>query len=276
MSGGGTSGMWNAQPGGRLLTPSSAGAPPDMASTGQVTRATTGQVYAQILSDLTAAESLMTLSGGGSSTHQATIGAVRAIRARVYLYSRTGPGRRPKPNRWRRWAIRWRRTTPISSRRDGQDTPEDIFVLEFTPVDFQLLVTTTAPKGRRWTARRSSDDDAAAAVIRRASSPVSRRPIRRWICAASTTFRSKAARSTARNGRPASAARISPSSALPEVLLIKAEAEAQQGKLAEAGLVIGRSARACRSGTARPGGVRATGGDHAILQERRLGVGVRR
>jgi len=55
---------------------------PDIPSSANVSRQTTGEVYTQILSDLSQAETLMSFV---DSTRRASIGAVRAIRARVLL-----------------------------------------------------------------------------------------------------------------------------------------------------------------------------------------------
>jgi hypothetical protein len=64
--------------------------PPDIPSTSLVTRATTGEVYAQILTDLTDAETL--LAGSSNDSHRANLMAVHALRARVYLYQKNWAG----------------------------------------------------------------------------------------------------------------------------------------------------------------------------------------
>ncbi len=113
--------------------------PPDIASTSNVTRATTGQVYAQILSDLAVAESLMIAGTGGVGTHQGNVGAVRAIRARVYLYQQNWAAAEAQAESVAAMGYALAPNYASLFDKDGIDTPEDIFVLEFTPVDFQLL-----------------------------------------------------------------------------------------------------------------------------------------
>lgn len=60
--------------------------PVDVPSAAQVTRATTAEVYAQILQDLQQAESLFTIAGDRGEPTAASLGSVQAIRARVLLY----------------------------------------------------------------------------------------------------------------------------------------------------------------------------------------------
>jgi len=239
-----------------------------------VTRATTGQVYAQILSDLTAAESLMTLSGGGSSTHQATIGAVRAIRARVYLYQQNWAGAEAEAESVAALGYSLGvRTTPISSRRMARTRPRTSSSSSSHRWISSCSVTYyRAKRGGGWTARDRSDDDAAAAVfaglhrrcVPSSYTPVDLRGQHNISFQGSTLYGSKWP--TGIGGEDFPVIRFA------EVLLIKAEAEAQQGKLAEADSSLDESARACRSGTARPGGVRATGGDHRDLARAAPGV----
>ena len=63
--------------------------PKSISEAGLATRATTGEVYAQILSDLNDAEALM---GSSIESQRATVMAVRALRARVYLFQRNYVG----------------------------------------------------------------------------------------------------------------------------------------------------------------------------------------
>jgi hypothetical protein len=244
--------------------------PPDIASTGQVTRATTGQVYAQILSDLTAAESLMTLSGGGSSTHQATIGAVRAIRARVYLYQQNWAGAEAEAESVAALGYSLAQNYADLFTQDGQDTPEDIFVLEFTPVDFQLLGyyyrAKGAAGGRReigpTTTLLQQYSPGFIAGAPATYTPVDLRGQHNISFQGSTLYGSKWP--TGIGGEDFPVIRFA------EVLLIKAEAEAQQGKLAEADSSL-NDVRA-RAGLA-PLDLVALGQPAAItaiLQERRL------
>jgi hypothetical protein len=241
----------------------------DIPSASQITRATTGQVYTQILNDLTAAESLMTLSGDGSSTHQATIGAVRAIRSRVYLYQQN-------------WAAAEAEAESVAAMgytlapdygdlftQDGQDTPEDIFVLQFTPVDFQLLGYYYRAKGAAGGRREIGPTTT---LIQQYAPGYTGTPAS-FVTAdlrgqhdisfqVTTVYGSKWP--TGIGGEDFHVIRFA------EVLLNKAEAEAQQGKLAEADSSV--DAIRARAGLA-PLDLVALGQPaaiDAILQERRL------
>ena len=107
--------------------------PKNIAEAGLATRATTGDVYAQILSDLNDAESLM---GSSSDPHRATVTAVRALRARVYLYQKNYAGAESEAE-----AVAAGGYSLASSYGDlfspeGDDSPEDIFRLHFDAVDY--------------------------------------------------------------------------------------------------------------------------------------------
>jgi len=207
--------------------------PADIASTSQVTRATTGQVYAQILSDLAAAESLMTLSGGGSGTHQATIGAVRAIRARVLLYQQNWAGAEAEAESVAAMGYSLAPNYADLFTQDGQATPEDIFVLQFTPVDFQLLGYYYRAKG---TAGGRREIGPTPTLIQQYAPGYTGTPAsyvttdlrgqHNISFQINTVYGSKWP--TGIGGEDFHVIRFA------EVLLIKAEAEAQQGKLAEA------------------------------------------
>lgn len=116
-----------------ILTPASG-----IGAAGSPARATVGQVYTQILADLTAAETLMDPDSTGA-TH-ATVGAAQALRARVELF------------RGNYAAAESLSTVVINSGRyslasrysdlftaDGAPTSEDIFRVAFTAVDYQLV-----------------------------------------------------------------------------------------------------------------------------------------
>jgi hypothetical protein len=112
-----------------VLTP-----PQDISEAGSATRATTGAVYAQILSDLSDAESLM---GSSTDAHRATLMAVRALRARVYLYQKNYAGAEAEA-----LAVATLGGFSLAASygdlftAGGDDTPEDIFRLHFDAVDF--------------------------------------------------------------------------------------------------------------------------------------------
>lgn len=205
----------------------------DIPTASQVTRATTGQVYTQVLADLAAAESLMTLSGGGSTTHQATIGAVRAIRARVFLYQTNYAAAETEAQAVMAMGYTLAPNYANLFTQDGQATPEDIFVLDFTPVDFQLLGyyyrAKGAAGGRREigpTATLLLQYDPAYTGTQASYNPVDLRGQHNVSWQLTTLFGSKWP--TGIGGEDAHVIRFA------EVLLIKAEAEARQGKLVEA------------------------------------------
>jgi hypothetical protein len=116
---------------------------------------------------------------------------------------------------------------------DGQDTPEDIFVLQFTPVDFQLLGYYYRAKG---TAGGRREIGPTANLIQKyapgySGTPASyvttdKRGQHNISFQVNTVYGSKWP--TGIGGEDFHIIRFA------EVLLIKAEAEAQQGKLAEA------------------------------------------
>ena len=99
----------------------------------QVTRAPAADVYAQILSDLEQAESLMT---DDDQTTRGSVGAAEALQARVHLYMGN-------------WAQAEAKADEVLARDytladdfadlfepDGAPTPEDVFRVIFTPQDY--------------------------------------------------------------------------------------------------------------------------------------------
>jgi len=108
--------------------------PVDIPSTGLVTRQTTGEVYAQILADLTAAETL--LAGSSSDAHHANLNAVHALRARVFLYQKNWAGAETEARAVAAAGFSLDGIYGHLFTADGADTPEDIFRLKFDAVDF--------------------------------------------------------------------------------------------------------------------------------------------
>ena len=100
------------------------------------TRTPAAQVYTQILSDLDQASSLIT---DESQTHQASLGAVRALRARVDLY--LGDWAKAEANADSVLAMDYELASSYSDlfTDEGTDTPEDIFRISFTAVDYNEL-----------------------------------------------------------------------------------------------------------------------------------------
>lgn len=97
------------------------------------TRTPVAQVYTQILSDLNQAGSLIT---DESQTRQASLGAVRALRARVDLY--LGDWADAAKNADSVYAMGYELAGNYASlfTAEGTDTPEDIFRISFTAVDY--------------------------------------------------------------------------------------------------------------------------------------------
>lgn len=100
-----------------------------------ITRATAAEVYAQVVSDLQQAEGLMT---GGGVNHASAV-AAKALLARVYLYQGDFANALAKANEV--VAAGYTLAPAYSDLFDaeGIDTPEDIFKLTFTAVQFTLI-----------------------------------------------------------------------------------------------------------------------------------------
>lgn len=116
-----------------VLTPVS-----EIGGAGAPARATVGEVYNQILADLTAAETLMDPDSTGA-TH-ATVGAVQALRARVELYRGNYAAAESLSTvviNSGRYALASRYSDLFTA--DGAPTSEDIFRIAFTAVDYQLV-----------------------------------------------------------------------------------------------------------------------------------------
>jgi len=106
----------------------------DITSAAQIQRASRTDVYAQIIADLQEAATL--LRGGGS--RRASLGAVKALEARVHLYRED-------------WASALDAVQLVESgytlageygdlfTADGAETPEDIFRIVYTAQEFSLL-----------------------------------------------------------------------------------------------------------------------------------------
>jgi hypothetical protein len=108
-----------------------------IAETFNVSRATVGAVYTQILADLAQAENI--LQEGGSS-RRASPSAVIALRARVQLYQQNWAGALASASKLvdsSTFRLAPRYSDLFTA--DGSDTPEDIFRLTFTPQDANEL-----------------------------------------------------------------------------------------------------------------------------------------
>jgi hypothetical protein len=112
-----------------VLTPA-----PDIPTTSLVTRATTGEVYTQILTDLSDAETL--LAGSSNDSHRANLMAIRALRARVFLHQKNWAGAETEAEAVAAGGYSLAADYGDLFTPDGDDTPEDILRLQFDAVDF--------------------------------------------------------------------------------------------------------------------------------------------
>lgn len=100
------------------------------------TRTPAAQVYAQILSDLDRAGSLIT---DESQTTRASLGAVRALRARVDLYLGDWDGAAANADSVYEMGYELASNYRSLFTPEGSDTPEDIFKITFTAVDYNEM-----------------------------------------------------------------------------------------------------------------------------------------
>ena len=108
----------------------------DPAQAAQLTRTPKAQVYTQILADLTQAEQLMTTA---KQPRQASLGAARALRARVMLYQENWQGALDAANAVQ--AMNYLLAPLFESlfSDEGDDTVEDIFRVSFTAVEYNEM-----------------------------------------------------------------------------------------------------------------------------------------
>lgn len=107
----------------------------DPTSTDTITRATAAQVYAQILSDLTQAEILITNTT--TPDNHATIGAVKALFARVYLFQGNYALALAKAQEVEALGYALAPNYADLFNSDDANTPENIFKLTFTSASDQ-------------------------------------------------------------------------------------------------------------------------------------------
>ncbi len=100
------------------------------------TRASVPEVYTQINSDLAQADQLVTST---TPTTRATIGAVKAIQARVYLYQGDWANANAKADEVIGLAYELAGDYSDLFDEEGQDTPEDIFKLLYTAQQAQFI-----------------------------------------------------------------------------------------------------------------------------------------
>ena len=243
--------------------------PPDLPSAATITRATTGEVYTQILSDLTQAETLMSV---GTATTTGSVGAALAVRARVLLYQQNWAGAEAAAESAATFGYALASDYNDLFDADGIDTPEDIFRINFTATEFNFegyYYRHNDAGGRR----EITPTQAFAAVYDpgytgapTSYTPTDLRGVRNISFTDSldglTIYGSKWP--TGIGGEDMHVIRFA------EVLLIQAEAEARQNKLAEAEATL--TPVRTRAGLAAAGidGMTQANAIAAILQERRL------
>jgi hypothetical protein len=118
------------------------------AEAGSITRATVPEVYTQILADLAKAETMIT----NTNTRQATVGAAYAIEARVRLYQADYAGAEAAAATVESMGYSLASTYASLFDATGNNTPEDIFRVTFTPTQAQLVsfYYLTKPLGGRY------------------------------------------------------------------------------------------------------------------------------
>jgi hypothetical protein len=240
----------------------------DIPSASQITRATTGEVYTQVLDDLAKAESLMTVSGATPDATHGNIGAVRAIRSRVYLFQQNWAGAEAQAESVA--VMGYALDSDYGAMLNDGYGNEAIFVLDFTAVDFQLLGYYYRAKGAA--GGRREIGPTTTFIQQYSPGFVSGNP------ASFVTTDLRGLHDIKFQGTTVSGGKWETGIGgedyhvirFAEVLLNKAEAEAQQGKLAEADSAV--NAVRARAGLAplnlvtlgQPAAI------DAILQERRL------
>lgn len=101
----------------------------------EISRSTEAEVYTQILSDLDQAAQLLT----NTDIRRATAGAVEALRSRVLLYNEDWAGTIAAADVVLSMGYTLAPDFSDLFSPDGQDTPEDIFRVAFTPQEFNLV-----------------------------------------------------------------------------------------------------------------------------------------
>jgi hypothetical protein len=101
-----------------------------------IIRSTAAEVYTQIATDLGEAEARIT---NAAPTSRGSVGAVKALQARVFLYQQNWASANAKADEV--IALGYTLAPAIADLFDaeGQDTPEDIFKLTFTDSDYQNI-----------------------------------------------------------------------------------------------------------------------------------------
>lgn len=110
--------------------------PASVEEAAQAARSPVTQVYAQILADLAEAEQLMTVD---DQTRKGSLGAVFAVRSRVLLYTQDWEGAEDAAETVVGMEYELAARYGDLFTAEGQDTPEDIFRVAFTAQEFTNL-----------------------------------------------------------------------------------------------------------------------------------------
>ena len=111
-----------------------------------VVRAPKAQIYTQILADLAKAETMIT---NAKQTKQASLGAVRSLRARVMLYQGNYQGALDATTAVLAMGYALEPTFANLNTADGTATAEDIFRVAFTPQEYNEMGYYYLRAGRR-------------------------------------------------------------------------------------------------------------------------------
>lgn len=118
----------------------------DIGDAASITRTPAAEVYAQILAGLDAAAALVT---DETQTRQASLGAVRALRARVLLYRGDWQGALDAADLVLAGDYALADDFGDLFAADGDDTPEDVFRVTFTPQEYNEMGYYYLRAGRR-------------------------------------------------------------------------------------------------------------------------------
>jgi len=124
---------------------------PSIAEAAGISRSSAADVYTQINADLAEAEKLIT---GKSNTRQGTVGAVKALQARVRLYQQDWAGAERAADSVEAMGYALAPAYSELFSANGGDTREDIFRLIFTAEDATYLGYLYLAKGSPWGGRR--------------------------------------------------------------------------------------------------------------------------
>jgi starch-binding outer membrane protein, SusD/RagB family len=193
--------------------------PPNLEELASTTRAPQDQVYTQIIADLDKAAQLMTSE---ARTRTGSKGAVAALRSRVLLYKKDYVGAEAAANTALTFGYSLAPNFPDLFEATGNSTPEDIWRASFTATEYNNIGFYYISKsfgGRRELAPTSNLRSAFEASDVRGTWSIKLDPSNRRYGAKFPTTEGAEDLHVIRLG---------------EVLLNKAEAQARQGKLAEA------------------------------------------